>query len=236
MATSQYGVVLAPQQEHADEGRGQERLAQQERGREPVPGPAWRTAGATSTMKTTAGRIAAPAWSVSYPCTFCRYCWLMKAMPINEPNTMMPAHGRDPERSARGDLEVVQRVAQRAVDGARTAPAPTAATANRPSASACMPGAVMKLRPMTSAPIITADRTPPRLSTGSVDSLNWAGTCRQAMYSATSASGIVTRNTDPQAKCSSRKPESSGPRAAMPPPMPTTARSSAFGRRRSRVQ
>ena len=43
-----------------------------------------------------------------------------------------------------------------------------------------------------------ADSTPPTLSTGSVDSLTWAGTCRQAMNSASSASGMVTMKTEPQ--------------------------------------
>ena len=59
---------------------------------------------------------------------------------------------------------------------------------------------------------------PPRLSTGSVVSLTWAGTNRQAMNSATTASGSVTRKTEPHAKRSSRKPATSGPSAAIAPP------------------
>jgi len=43
-------------------------------------------------MKTIAGRKAAPAWSVEYPSTFWRNCWLMNIEPISEPNTMIPAH------------------------------------------------------------------------------------------------------------------------------------------------
>ena len=56
------------------------------------------------------------------------------------------------------------------------------------------------------------------LSTGSVDSLTCAGTSEIASRRARTASGSVTRNTDPQSKCSSSAPDTSGPSAAMPPP------------------
>ena len=59
---------------------------------------------------------------------------------------------------------------------------------------------------------------PPRLSTFSVVSLTWAGTNRMAMTSATTASGRVTRKTEPHSKCSSRNPDTSGPSAAIAPP------------------
>ncbi len=59
----------------------------------------------------------------------------------------------------------------------------------------------------------------PRLSTGSVASFTWLGTNFRAMTSATTASGSVTRNTEPHQKCSSRAPAISGPRAEMPPPI-----------------
>ena len=59
---------------------------------------------------------------------------------------------------------------------------------------------------------------PPRLSTGSAVSLTWAGTSRNASTSATTASGSVSRKTDPHQKCSSSNPESSGPRAEIAPP------------------
>ena len=59
---------------------------------------------------------------------------------------------------------------------------------------------------------------PPRLSTGSVLSFTWLGTSRTAITSATATSGRVMRNTEPHQKCSSSKPASSGPSAAMPPP------------------
>ena len=61
---------------------------------------------------------------------------------------------------------------------------------------------------------------PPRLSTGSVVSFTWAGTSSHAKTRATAASGSVIRKTEPHQKCSSRSPESRGPRAAMAPPMP----------------
>ena len=59
---------------------------------------------------------------------------------------------------------------------------------------------------------------PPRLSTGSVLSFTWLGTSRTAITSATATSGRVMRNTEPHQKCSSSKPASNGPSAAMPPP------------------
>ena len=63
------------------------------------------------------------------------------------------------------------------------------------------------------------ERTPPRLSTGSVDSLTWLGTNFSAINSAITASGTVSRNTEPHQKCSSRIPEQSGPSAEIAPPV-----------------
>ena len=59
---------------------------------------------------------------------------------------------------------------------------------------------------------------PPRLSTGSVVSFTWAGTRRSAKTSATTASGSVSRKTEPHQKCSSNRPESRGPSAEIAPP------------------
>ena len=59
---------------------------------------------------------------------------------------------------------------------------------------------------------------PPRLSTGSVDSLTCAGTNFQAITSAMTARGSVTRKTEPHQKCSSSQPATSGPSDAMAPP------------------
>ena len=92
------------------------------------------------------------------------------------------------------------------------------AMANRAIASVPSPGTGAELMPRISAPMRTEDRTPPRLSTGSVVSLTWLGTKRMAMTRATAASGSVTRKTEPHSKCSSRNPETSGPRAAIAPP------------------
>ena len=60
---------------------------------------------------------------------------------------------------------------------------------------------------------------PPRLSTGSVASLTCAGTSFTAITSATTASGSVSRKTEPHQKCSSRIPEHSGPSAEIAPPI-----------------
>jgi hypothetical protein len=81
-------------------------------------------------------------------------------------------------------------------------------------------GTGAKLIPRTSAATSSTDTTPPRLSTGSVVSLTLLGTRKNASGSATSASGSVSRKTEPHQKCSSRSPEKSGPSAAIAPPMP----------------
>ena len=49
-------------------------------------------------------------------------------------------------------------------------------------------------------------------------SLTWAGTKTTAITSATTASGSVTRKTEPHQKCSSRKPDISGPNDEIAPP------------------
>ena len=59
---------------------------------------------------------------------------------------------------------------------------------------------------------------PPRLSTGSLASLTWAGTKRSAINRARSASGSVTTNTEPQSNPVSSAPESMGPREEIAPP------------------
>jgi hypothetical protein len=74
--------------------------------------------------------------------------------------------------------------------------------------------------PSTIAAISSTERMPPRLSTGSVVSLTWAGTKRHAMNSATNARGSVTKKTDPHANWVSSAPASSGPSEEIAPPMP----------------
>ena len=61
---------------------------------------------------------------------------------------------------------------------------------------------------------------PPRLSTGSEVSFTWLGTSSIASTSATTASGSVSRKTEPHAWCSSSAPDSSGPSAEIAPPRP----------------
>ena len=80
-------------------------------------------------------------------------------------------------------------------------------------------GTGAKLMARMSAPTMSAERIPPRLSTASDVSFTWAGTYRQAMNSATAASGSVTRKTDPQTNRSSSRPAMSGPIAAIAPPV-----------------
>jgi hypothetical protein len=66
-----------------------------------------------------------------------------------------------------------------------------------PNASAPAFGTAAKLMPRTTAATRITERTPPRLSTGSVPSFTWAGTSLAAMNSATTASGRVIRKTEP---------------------------------------
>ncbi len=80
------------------------------------------------------------------------------------------------------------------------------------------PGSGARLIARTSDPTIAIETMPPRWSTGSVVSLTWAGTSRQARTRASAASGAVTMKTEPQSKPSSSAPESSGPSAERPPP------------------
>jgi hypothetical protein len=58
-------------------------------------------------------------------------------------------------------------------------------------------GTTAKLMARISAPTRRADSTPPRLSTGSVVSLTWAGISLRASGSPRAIRGRVTRNTEP---------------------------------------
>ena len=98
-------------------------------------------------------------------------------------------------------------------------PAATATMAS-PATTVPAPGTAAKLMPSTSAATSAIDRMPPRLSTGSVVSFTWLGTSQTASSRATTASGNVSRKTEPHQKCSSRRPDSSGPRAEIAPPIP----------------
>ncbi len=87
-------------------------------------------------------------------------------------------------------------------------------------ARAPLPGTGAKLIASTSTATSSMDRTPPRLSTGSVVSLTWAGTKASAISRATAASGKVIKNTEPHQKCNSNAPAISGPSTEMAPPRP----------------
>src|SRR5271166_3173519 len=89
-----------------------------------------------------------------------------------------------------------------------------------PSASSLASGAGAKLIASTSADTNRIDRTPPRLSTGSVVSLTWLGTKASTIARATAARGNVIRKTEPHQQCCRSQPEISGPNEHMAPPMP----------------
>jgi hypothetical protein len=93
------------------------------------------------------------------------------------------------------------------------------AIAARPSARVPLFGTGAKLIAKISVPTITTDRTPPRLSTGSVVSFTWLGTKMTASSRAMPASGSVIRKTDPHQNFSSSAPPTRGPSAAIPPPI-----------------
>ena len=141
----------------------------------------------------------------------------MNIAPMSDPNTMIPAAAATQKMRRPAIARSYNGLAARCWRRMNSAPATTATTT---SASATRPsfGTGAKLMARIAAPTRIADRIPPRLSTGSDVSLTWAGTNRIAMTSATTASGRVTRNTDPHTKCSRRKPDTSGPSAAIAPP------------------
>ena len=80
-------------------------------------------------------------------------------------------------------------------------------------------GTTAKLMARMRAPTITIEMMPPRLSTEAFDSLTCAGTNNSAMKNATTASGTVTRNTEPQSNACRSQPDSRGPSDAMAAPM-----------------
>ncbi len=98
------------------------------------------------------------------------------------------------------------------------ATAAASATMARPSTSVPLPGTGAKLIESTRPATSMTERMPPRLSTGSVDSLTCAGTNAHAITSATTANGKVTRKTEPHQKLSSSQPATRGPSDAMAPP------------------
>src|SRR5208337_4275899 len=94
------------------------------------------------------------------------------------------------------------------------------AMAANPSARSPALGAGAKLIASTSPATNRTDRTPPKLSTGSVVSLTWLGTKASAIARATAARGNVIRKTEPQQKRCRSQPEISGPSEEIAPPIP----------------
>src|SRR5215211_2205688 len=90
----------------------------------------------------------------------------------------------------------------------------------RPATSVPLLGTGAKLIARMSDATSRTERMPPRLSTGSVVSLTWAGTNFAAITRATTASGSVIRKTDPHQKYCRKKPAITGPNAAIAPPVP----------------
>ena len=109
---------------------------------------------------------------------------------------MMPAHAATQKIRREATSRSYSGLAARRCRITKAA-APARAIAASPNAAAPALGTAAKLIASTSAEIITTDRSPPRLSTGSVDSFTCAGTILTASTSATAASGKVIRNTEP---------------------------------------
>src|SRR5262249_25417331 len=103
--------------------------------------------------------------------------------------------------------------------GRRNATAEAAAMIPSPIETVPSLGTEAKLIDTMRAPTRTAEMMPPRLSTGSLVSLTWLGTSTTAIRRASTASGRVTRNTDPHQYFSSRPPATRGPSADSPPPI-----------------
>ncbi len=92
------------------------------------------------------------------------------------------------------------------------------AMAASPATNAPSLGTGAKLMASTRLATSTIDRTPPRLSTGSVVSWTWLGTSTTAITRATTASGRVIKNTEPHQNSSSSAPAVSGPSEEIAPP------------------
>ena len=100
----------------------------------------------------------------------------MNIAPISEPKTMIPAQAATQKIAPRGDLEVVERVRGPALAEHEGAGGGERDQRRARSPASPLPGTGAKLIASTSAATSTIERMPPRLSTGSVVSLTWAGT------------------------------------------------------------
>ena len=149
---------------------------------------------------------------------------------------MIPAHARDPERRPRRRLRGRRAGSARAAGGGRRA---TSATGGD-RASTTVSVACVRHRREVDREDQRADEheredrrrccRPARSSRSRAR----ARAC-QAITIATTASGSVSRNTEPHQKCSSRSPAPSGPSAAIAPPMPDQSAID-FVRRRPRPE
>ena len=168
-------------------------------------------------MATAAGSTEAPARSVEYPSTFCRNCSPTNMAPISVPNTMSPA------TAATQKMRRPAIPRSKSGSGAtrwRRKKAPRAVTASTPATSATVPspGLGAKLMARTRATTPTIERIPPRWSTGSVVSFTWLGTTAAARARAPTASGAVSRNTEPHQAQVSSHPAAREATAIMAPP------------------
>src|SRR5215469_10640228 len=170
-------------------------------------------------MNTAAGKIANPASKVEYPSTFCMNCWPMNMAPISDPNTMIPPTAATQNTRRPAMCRSYSGLAARRWRSTKAMAAATAIAAS-PKVTAVLPGTGAKLMARISPVTSTADKIPPRLSTGAVDSLTWAGTYKMTMTRAIAANGTVNTKTEPHQKYSSKTPETSGPSAAMALPTP----------------
>ena len=109
---------------------------------------------------------------------------------------MIPAHAATQKMRRPATCRSYSGFAARRWRRTKATPAARARTAS-PATSAPSLGTGAKLMARITAPTSSAERRPPRLSTGSVDSLTWAGTSLAASSTATTASGRVTRKTEP---------------------------------------
>ena len=121
----------------------------------------------------------------------------MNMAPISEPKTMTPAHAATQKTRRAATWRSYSGLAARFWRITKAAPAARAMT-DSPTTTVVLSGTGAKLMASTSAAIISTDRIPPRLSTGSEVSCTWAGTRKIARTKATAARGRVIRKTEPQ--------------------------------------
>ena len=108
-------AAVLPEQEHREEAEQAEDIPGRSVKRAPRASMSLAERGATITIKPPRAGWPRRLRAVTYPSTFCRYCWPMNIAPISEPNTMMPATAATQNIRRAGDVEVVERVARPAL-------------------------------------------------------------------------------------------------------------------------